>query len=85
MNYVTSFIFSKEDHWLTNCSHIVFNNRHLPIFTSPEATNCFSIITLMIIRENKTKKKNTFLKDFGALKCPLKFCTSFVFEEQHFL
>ena len=24
-----------------------------PIFTSPEATNCFSIITLMIIRENK--------------------------------
>ena len=24
-----------------------------PIFTSPEATNCFSMITLMIIRENK--------------------------------
>ena len=24
-----------------------------PIFTSPEATNCFSIITLMIIRDNK--------------------------------
>ena len=24
------------------------------IFTSPEATNCFSIITLMIIRENKS-------------------------------
>ena len=24
-----------------------------PIFTSPEATNCFSIITLMIIQENK--------------------------------
>ena len=24
-----------------------------PIFTSPEATNCFSINTLMIIRENK--------------------------------
>ena len=24
-----------------------------PIFTLPEATNCFNIITLMIIRENK--------------------------------
>ena len=26
---------------------------YLSIFTSPEETNCFSIITLMIIRENK--------------------------------
>ena len=35
-----------------------FNNIGLgdysPIFTSHEATNCFSIITLMIIRENKS-------------------------------
>ena len=26
---------------------------YMSIFTSPEATNCFSIITLMIVRENK--------------------------------
>ena len=26
---------------------------YLPIFSSPEATNCFRIIILMIIRENK--------------------------------
>ena len=41
---------------------ILFNNQ------TPEATTCFSIISLMIIRENKIKK-GTFLKDFGALRC----------------
>ena len=35
---------------------------------SPEATNCLSIITLMIIPENELKI-NIFLKDFGALRC----------------
>ena len=32
---------------------------HVP-FTSPEATNCFRIITLMIIRENKIKMRHIF-------------------------
>ena len=33
------------------------------IFTEPEVTNCFSIIALVIIRENKTKIAD-FLKIF---------------------
>ena len=33
------------------------------LFTEVEVTNCFSIIALVIIRENKTKKAN-FLKIF---------------------
>ena len=33
------------------------------IFTEPGVTNCFSIVVLVIIRENKTKKAN-FLKIF---------------------
>ena len=35
----------------------------IAIFTEPEVTNCFSIIALVIIRENKTKIAN-FLKLF---------------------
>ena len=31
-----------------------------PIFMSLDATNCFSIITLMIIRENKIIKRHIF-------------------------
>ena len=31
-----------------------------PIFTSLDATNCFSIITLMIIRENNIIKRHFF-------------------------
>ena len=42
-----------------------------PIFTSPEATNCFSIITLMIIRENKIKKRHIFER-FWGLKMSVK-------------
>ena len=34
-------------------------------------TNCFSIITLMIIQENIIKKIH-ILKDFGALRCRSK-------------
>ena len=33
--------------------YLTISRLYSPIFTSPEATNCFSIITLMIIRENK--------------------------------
>ena len=32
---------------------------------SPEASNCFSIITLMIIQENKIKKRHIFERFWG--------------------
>ena len=40
---------------LSGVDYLSFNDwrrYYSPIFTSPEATNCFSIITLMILREN---------------------------------
>ena len=36
-----------------------------PIFTSPEASNCFGIITLKIIRENEIKKGHIFERVWG--------------------
>ena len=36
------------------------------IFSSPEETNCFSIITLMIIRENKIKNRQMFERFWGC-------------------
>ena len=39
----------------------------IAIFTEPEVTNCFRIIALVIIRENKTKTAN-FLKIFYLKK-----------------
>ena len=33
------------------------------LFTEVEVTNCFSIIALVIIRENKTKKANFIFKE----------------------
>ena len=45
------------DHLLSYCSfcyyYYYYYYLYMSILTSPEATNCFSIITLMIIRENK--------------------------------
>ena len=44
---------------IDNCYHIVLfvffldYYLYMSIFTSPEATNCFDMSTLMIIRENK--------------------------------
>ena len=35
------------------------------IFTSPEEANCFSIITLMIIRGNKIKNRQMFERFWG--------------------
>jgi len=37
----------------------------LPIFTLPEVSNCFSIITLIIILENKIKKRHIFERFWG--------------------
>ena len=39
-----------------------------PIFTSPEATNCVSIITLMMTRENKIKKRHLIFERFWGFK-----------------
>ena len=41
------------------------SRRLFAIFTSPEATNCFSIITLMINRENKIKRRHIFERFWG--------------------
>ena len=41
---------------------------YMSIFTSPEATNCFDISTLMIIRENKISDSETSTNLAAILK-----------------
>ena len=41
------------DHCFCFCFVFLDYYLYMSMFTSPEATNCFSIIRLMIVRENK--------------------------------
>ena len=68
--HTNEWVFSRneqqKEHFYVFISRIIlFNNK------SPQATNCFSIITLMMIRgfEQIKLKRDIFLKYFGALRC----------------